>query len=36
MHDHFKSAFDLISGGVMTVLENVADYQAEMRQQAGL
>ncbi len=30
LHEHFRAAFSLISGGVMTVLENVADMQAEL------
>ncbi len=30
MHDHFRGAFNLLSGGLMSVLENVADLQAEM------
>jgi hypothetical protein len=30
MHVQFKSAFDLLSGGVMTVLELIAEYQHEM------
>lgn len=29
MHDHFRSAFTLLSGGVMSVLADVADFQAE-------
>jgi hypothetical protein len=34
MHEHFRSAFNLLSGGVMTVLENIADYQREMAHEA--
>ena len=30
MHEHFRSAFSLLSGGLMTVLEAIADTQAEM------
>ena len=30
MHEHFRSAFSLLSGGLMTVLEQIADFQAEM------
>ncbi|HEX3566591.1 MAG TPA: hypothetical protein VHU17_14575 [Acidimicrobiales bacterium] len=33
MHVQFKSAFDLLSGGVMTVLELIAEHQCEMTQQ---
>jgi hypothetical protein len=35
MHEHFRSAFGLISDGVMNVLGEVADYQAELRPMAG-
>lgn len=35
MHDHFRDAFNLLSGGVMTVLENVAQFQAETAHEAG-
>ncbi len=30
MHEHFRETFSLLSGGVMTVLENFAEMQAEM------
>jgi hypothetical protein len=36
MHEHFRSAFSLLSGGVMTVLENVAEQQAEVAREIDL
>jgi hypothetical protein len=36
MHAQFKSAFNLLSGGVMTVLELISEYQREMAQEGGL
>lgn len=35
MHDHFRSAFNLISGGVLTVLDSIAEFQAEMAREAS-
>lgn len=35
MHEHFRSAFNLLSGGVMTVLAEIADVQADMDCEAG-
>ncbi len=34
MHEHFRAAFSLISGGVLTVLDNIAEFQAEMAREA--
>jgi hypothetical protein len=36
MHAQFTSAFDLLSGGVMTILELIAEYQHEMARERGL
>jgi hypothetical protein len=35
MQQHFRGAFDLLSAGVMTELENVQEYQADMRDMYG-
>ncbi|MBW3578775.1 MAG: hypothetical protein KY462_13740 [Actinobacteria bacterium] len=34
MHEHFRSAFNLLSGGVMSALENIAEFQAAMAREA--
>jgi len=33
-HEDFRSAFNLLSGGVMAVLDNIAEFQAEMARDA--
>jgi hypothetical protein len=35
MHDHFRNAFSLLSTGVMTVLEDMAEFQAETAHDAS-
>lgn len=35
MHEHFRSAFNLLSGGVMSELQVFADYQQDMLRDAG-
>jgi hypothetical protein len=34
MHEHFRSAFSLISAGIMTALSDIGDYQDDMAQDA--
>lgn len=34
MHERFKDAFTLLSGGVMTVLQNIADYLDDLAREA--
>jgi hypothetical protein len=35
MHEHFRSAFNLLSGGVMSELDVYADYQRDMAEDVG-
>lgn len=35
MHEHFRAAFNLLSGGVMSELDVYAEYQQEMMRDAG-
>jgi hypothetical protein len=35
MHGNYRDAFNLLSDGVMTVLEDIASFQAEMAREAS-
>lgn len=35
MHEHFRSAFSLLSGGLMTVLDEIAQFQHDLAQDVG-